>query len=747
MLSDPTVPKLVHLRTDGMSLVLDTSHGRVPRAVYWGSELQHETAHTLWAVALTNREAFDGDAPDDLRETGIIPLERNAWKGRPGLVGYRENGLSWSARLALTAVTGGVLEGDVLVVNQGEAVFTLEDTRNGLHLILTIEVLPHAIGTLRARLTNTAGGDYHLQELGVALPLPLEANEILDTTGRWGKERQAQRRPVVIGCDLRENRRGRTGPDASGITYVGPQGFSFREGEVWGFHPAFSGNQRTWVEKTNAGEQVIAGSELLQPGEVILAEGESYETPVFYFQYARGLDQAANNLHRWLRGRDNHVKGPRPVTFNVWEAVYFTHDPQVIMNLAEAAASVGVERFVLDDGWFNKRRDDWAGLGDWFVDTDVWPGGLGALADKVRDLGMEFGLWLEPEMINLDSDLARNHPEWIMGAQGSADAEDLPLLARHQQVLNISIPEASQYLENQIVKLVQDYGIAYIKWDHNRDLTEAGDLTKGGRAAVSAQTRAFYTLVDAIKARCPGLEIESCSSGGARVDLEVMQHTDRVWVSDCIDPVERQIMMRWTGQMLPPELLGSHVASPHSHTTGRWSSMAMRGATAVWGHFGIEWDVTSASPEELDELREWVEYYKANRDFLHSGETVRCETPDDSLWLHGVVNESRDRGLFEMVTRHRSAIAPRGRLRFAGLDDTKTYRIRPVIVGNAPSGLVAPPWFGLADDYERTDLREFSYSQHIPGIVMTGQALQQVGVHAPRLHPDQALLIDITEEI
>ncbi|MDO5677913.1 MAG: alpha-galactosidase [Propionibacteriaceae bacterium] len=730
-----------------MSMVLDTTQGKVPRVVYWGAELTAETPESVMAIVIVNREAWDGNAPDDLRETGIIPLEANAWKGRQGLVGHRDGGVSWSPRLKLADVqySSGEVEEGVLDA-AGEVAFLLYDERNGLRLRLTLEVLPFGVGRARASLTNTLETKFHLHELGIALPVPLEANEILDATGRWGKEKHAQRRPVSLTCDLRENRRGRTGSDAPGMTFVGPRGFSFRHGEIWGFHTAFSGNHRTWVEKLPSGEQVIGGSEVLLPGEISLAEGETYDSPAFYFQHAHGLDEAANALHQWMRSRPHHVSLHRPVTFNVWEAVYFEQDPTTIMSLADKAASVGVERFVLDDGWFRGRRDDWAGLGDWYVDTDLWPEGLEPLAAHVRSLGMEFGLWFEPEMINQDSDLARAHPEWIMGAQGGTSPEELPLLARHQQVLNIALPEASKYLEDRIVGLVQELGIGYIKWDHNRDLTEAGDLTIGGRAAVSRQTRAFYALVDAIKARCPGLEIESCSSGGARVDLEVMQHMDRVWVSDCIDPVERQAMMRWTGQLLPPELLGSHIASPWSHSTGRWSTIAMRGATAIWGHLGIEWDISTASEEELADLRLWVEFYKQNRQFLHSGETIRCETPDDSIWLHGVVDASRSRALFEMVTRHRSVVAPRGRLRFAGLDPAKVYRIRPVLVGSPPSGLVAPPWFGLAAGYVATNERRFEPSQQIPGIVMTGAALQESGVHTPRLHPDQSLVIEIAEE-
>src|SRR5699024_5253862 len=240
-------------------------------------------------------------------------------------------------------------------------------------------------------------------------------------------------------------------------------------------------------------------------------------------------------FHRHLRAREHHVDRRRPVTLNVWEAVYFAHDLARLTDLADRAAALGVERFVLDDGWFGSRRDDFSGLGDWVGSEEVWPDGLGPLIDHVTGLGMEFGLWFEPEMVNEDSDVARAHPEWVLGPSPTA----LPLESRHQQVLNLSLPEAYEHVRTQMLDVLDRYDIGYLKWDHNRDLLEAATRATG-RAAVHEQTLAAYRLMDELKAAHPGLEIESCSSGGARVDLEVLEHTDRVWVSDCIDPLERQ---------------------------------------------------------------------------------------------------------------------------------------------------------------------------------------------------------------
>jgi alpha-galactosidase len=429
------------------------------------------------------------------------------------------------------------------------------------------------------------------------------------------------------------------------------------------------------------------------------------------------------------------------VTINVWEAVYFDHDLDRLVDLAERAADLGVERYVLDDGWFGARRNDRAGLGDWTVSPDVWPDGLHPLVDKVTELGMEFGLWFEPEMVNLDSDAARAHPEWVMATGGR-----LPVESRSQQVINLGIPACYAYIRDAIFAILAEYRIGYLKWDHNRDLIDAG-TAPSGRPGVHEQTLAFYRLVDEIKAAHPGLEIESCSSGGARVDLGVLERTDRVWVSDCIDPLERQQMNRWTTQLIPPELMGSHIASGRSHTTGRIHDLGFRAATAVFGHLGIEWDLSVAGVDELAELAAWIDFFKTHRALLLGGDLVRLDLPDQSVTVHGVVAPDRSRAIYSFASVARSEVVFPGRLRFPGLDPDRRYRIRPVSVGPPPSGLAPPPWWGfdLVVDPE-------AYGGHLPGawpdqdaraeagVVARGAVLGAAGLMAADVHPEQAVL-------
>jgi alpha-galactosidase len=333
---------------------------------------------------------------------------------------------------------------------------------------------------------------------------------------------------------------------------------------------------------------------------------------------------------------------------------------------------------------------------------------------------MQFGLWFEPEMVNPDSDLARAHPEWIMATGGRT-----PPAARHQQVLDLGHPEAYAYLLQRLDSLVTEYGIGYIKWDHNRDLVEAGHGPRG-TAGVHAQTAAVYRLIDELRARHPELEIESCSSGGGRIDLGILERTDRVWTSDCIDALERQQIQRWTGLLLPPELLGSHVASPVAHTTGRAHTLDFRAATALFGHFGIEWDLTLASPAERARLAEWVAAYKRLRSLLHTGTVVRADHHDPALWLHGVVAPDRSRAVYALVQTATSVQSPPGRVRLPGLDPDALYRLAPLAPGDRPEGPTgfALPWW-------RGD-----------GVELPGHVLTTAGVQAPAQYPERAVLVE-----
>jgi alpha-galactosidase len=701
----------LHLRGGGVSLLLDL-RGDDARVLHWGAELGRGVDEVDLALLTPGAPHTAADGP-----VSLLPQASRGWRGTPGLTGDR-GGRSYSPRFVV----------DSTEQTEHGAVLHLSDAAAGLSARIELTLDDTGLLVIDQRLGNAGSGAgsgadaYRLTALDVTLPVPGTATESLDLAGRWAREKHPQRRRIDFGTWSRAGRLGRTGHDSTLVVAAGTAGFSWRSGEVWAVHLGWSGDHESRVERTGDGQTVLAAGELLHPGEVVLRPGEEYRAPLVYAAYSGvGLDGVSARFHDWLRARATHPRTPRPVVLNTWEAVYFDHDLDTLKQLADAAADLGVERFVLDDGWFLGRRNDKAGLGDWYVDPTVWPNGLGPLIDHVRSRGMQFGLWVEPEMINEDSDLAREHPDWISGP-----GDRLSLRWRNQQVLDLVNPDAWHHIFDRLDALLTENRIAYLKWDQNRDQLEMGH---DGRAATHAQTLAVYRLLDALRVAHPGVEIESCSSGGARVDLGILARTDRVWASDTNDALERQTIQRWTQLVLPPELIGQHVGPHTSHTTGRTHDLSFRIATALFGHFGIEWDVRTLNEAERAELKTAIAFYKEHRALLHTGCSVRLDRPDDTDAAYGVVAADRSRAIFayaRLITQP-NEVAPR--IRFEGLDPDRDYRVAaglPVAVG-ALAIRTRPLWLrGTGDS---------------AGAVVPGRVLQEVGLPMPGLHPEHACVI------
>jgi alpha-galactosidase len=680
-----------------------------------------------------------------VRPCALLPEHASGWFGRPGLAGHRVDttggqpaaGRDWSPAFR-----------PVRSERDGRrARVEAEDTVGGLRLVTEVEAVPG--GAIRARhaLTNTGGEPYVVDSLEVVFPLPGRVGEVLDFTGRQTAERIPQRHALTDGLWLREGRRGHTGHDSATLLAAGVPGFGFGSGEVYGVHVAWSGNTVHRVERVPSslsmttgyprpsaapsttggsgggappgqpgqrerllpGVTTIGGGELLLPGEIALAPGDSYTTPWVYVAASRtGLDGLAAQFHGYLRALPAHPGSPRPVNLNVWEAVYFRHEFAPLAALADIAADIGVERYVLDDGWFTSRRSDRAGLGDWGVDEAVWPGGLHRLVNYVRSRGMRFGIWIEPEMVNPDSDLYRAHPDWILST-----GQRVPPLQRHQLALDLTRPEVTAYLFDRISGLLSEYPISYVKWDCNRDLIDAGSAARGGAAAAREQTLAVYALLDRLRLEHPDVEWESCAAGGGRIDLAMLERVQRVWTSDMTDALARQSIQRWTGQLVPPEYLGAHVSAPFSHQTGRYMPLALRCSTALFGHFGIEWDITKASDDELAELAAWIRLYKRHRTLIHTGHVVRIDMPDGTAWMHGVVAADRSAALMCYVQLDEPRNDQPSALRIPGLDPQRRYRVTDVTPGAQP-----PRRPGLAED-------------RVSGIEASGSALAEIGLAIP----------------
>ena len=672
---------------------------------HWGAPILGQNHD----IALASRVSIANSSWDEPQLPGLMRESARGFLGRPTLSGHR-NGKAWSTKFEVTDFH-----------HQGNhCAVTLRDFHAELEVIVTFDLDAFGVLIQKATVKNIGNSDYVLNEFIHWLPLPREATQTLDFAGRWSNERQPQRRDIQIGTWVRESREGRSGHNFSIADIALTAQTSFQSGSAWTTSIAWSGNSHYLVERGFDGQQSIGAGELLLAGEVILKGNESYEAPALFAVYSsQGLDGVSAAFHSHLRAREIHPQRPRPLTLNMWEALYFDHNESKIRELVDVASEIGVERVVLDDGWFHSRRNDRSGLGDWVIDSAVWPNGLTPVIEYINSKGIEFGLWFEGEMVNPDSDLYRAHPEWILH-----EGDRTPPLWRHQLVLDLGHEEAYKHVLEQTSSLLAAHNIVYIKWDHNRVLVDAGHL---GTAGVRRQTQAIYRLFAELKKRHAGLEIESCASGGARIDLGVIDYVDRFWTSDNNDALERQTIQRWTSQVIPPEMLGTHIGPTHGHQTGRTLELSMRAITALFGHAGIEWNITQATAEERANLATWAKYYKDNRALLHSGKSVRIDYPDEHGYLHGVISADTKKSIFAYVQLTPTVTIHPASLKFAGLDAAANYSVKAVYPAGKPRYmLITPP-------------------QWMDGITMSGSALATIGVSAPILAPANAVLIEITK--
>ena len=694
------VDRAQFLANEKSAIVFSVDSVGLPQIVHWGAPIGADPVRAANAIVTTATPAIMNSSFDGPRVFSVMPTENDGWSGTPGVSGHSGRGVT-VPRLTLTEVE-----------KRGSSIrFMLQSPEAEIELRYDLD----AAGILSATAALTAKVNYDLAALRLMVPLPARASEIVDLTGRWSRERTPQRMPVVDGTHYRASRRGRPGHDSPTLEMVGTPGFGFRSGEVWGVHIAWSGDQEYLVERLPEGAgslaSVLGAGELVRPGEVSLPAGTTYRTPKVLFAWSpAGIDGLSESFHAHVRSMPSHPTSQRPLVLNTWEAVYFDHDLERLEQLAHVAARVGVERFVLDDGWFEGRRDDHSSLGDWWVDPAVWPEGLGALSAAVHELGMQFGLWFEPEMISADSSVAREHPDWVVNPSGQE--------WRHQQVLDLVNPDAFSFVLERMSHVIAASSVDFVKWDHNRDLH--------GAQSVHGQTTAMYALLDQLLIRHPGLEIESCASGGGRVDLGILQRTHRVWPSDTNDPIERQQIQRWTGLIVPPELVGTHVGAAESHTTHRVTSLGFRLATALFGHAGIEWDLASNSDEELVAITAWATLYRRLRPLLHSGTTVRADLPaDDAIW-HGVVSKDQSAAVYCWAQLDTQPLLHSERIRFDGLDPLRDYRV--AIIGDLEPGsrheIADPAWTAAA--------------VRVPGSILT-----QAGLPMPVLNPGHALLFEV----
>ncbi|EGQ8078099.1 alpha-galactosidase [Vibrio vulnificus] len=700
MMTNKTVIEL-----SGRETQLMVELGEYAEILHWGNKIQGKLESARVAL---HRPVPYGRLDTDVAMTLHPELGRGVFSS-PGVEGHRD-GQDWAPVFVISHIEHG----------QGSIIIQSEDAIAGLRLTTELMLDLHDVVKTRHTLTNIKAGLYQVNRLANTLPLPARANELMTYYGRWVHEFQMVRQPLLQGGYQQENRRGRTSHEHYPALVAGSAHFDEMSGDVWGFHFAWSGNHRLRVDVKADGRRYMQAEVIYLPGEVALKEGESLTTPWLYASYSNcGLNGMSHHFHSHVRDSilpEDFTNKLRPIHLNTWEGIYFDHDPEYIMSMATQSAEMGVERFIIDDGWFKGRNGDKAGLGDWFLCETKYPNGLQPIVEHVNKLGMEFGLWFEPEMINKDSDLYRAHPDWLLAVEGYQQPT-----GRNQYVINLQNDDAFNFLFERLDHFLSTYNIAYIKWDMNREVVQPAHL---GQAAGHNQTQRYYQLVDKVRAKHPKVEIESCAAGGGRIDFEVLKRTHRFWASDNNDALERQTIQRGMSYFFPPEVMGSHIGASHCHSTRRRHSIEFRGLTALFGHMGIELDPVKEAQAEKEGFERYIKLHKMLRPLLHSGRTWRVPTDDKAHQIHAVVANDHSQAVVMIAQLAMPTNSLSGHLRIPGLDPQATYRVTVLDKPSNYDDIVnyQPPWTES-------------------GCELSGAWCEEVGLTMPILDAESAMLL------
>ncbi|MFT7438180.1 MAG: alpha-galactosidase [Polaribacter sp.] len=704
----PSIKSFYALHSRNCSLVIDC-RGNAPAILYWGSRLSEATSPDMLSLLATRQELQACQAQEAL--ITLSPEAATGFMGSPGVQMHR-SGRQW----AIYAKTKSVN----LVDNQ----LTIISQCHGAEIQLTHCLALHAstdVLTATTAITNIGSSALWLDRCDApCIPLPMRYNKILGFTGRWANEFQQVSIDRFPGAYVRENRSGRTSHDSFPGVVVHTEDTNESSGSAYGLHLGWSGNHQLRIEEQHTGQAYAQLGELFFPGEMSLEPGEKYCSPTLYgTSTAHGFSAISESFHGYVRASltDKRVRNKvRPVHFNTWEAVYFDLSYDRLCELADVAAEVGAERFVLDDGWFKNRKSDKAGLGDWFVDNTVFEDGLGPLIDHVKAKNMEFGLWVEPEMVNPDSDLYRAHSDWVL------NADPAPLiLSRNQLVLDLTRTEVQTYLFERLDALLTEYSISYLKWDMNRAVYQPNN--QGGRAVGHYQTNALYTLLGRLRAAHPAVEIESCSSGGGRADFGILGFTDRIWTSDSNDALDRLRIQKGFSMFFPAEVMGAHIGPGVCHITGRILSMETRAGVAMFGHMGIEANLLEMDDDQTETLKAGVALHKKHRQLIHSGNLVRLNTQSNENGF-GIIAQDGGEALFSYTQLDSLSHSVGGRLQFIGLDSNGLYQVSIV-------------WPQEPKSYSTSIL------DVINGSVISGEALTKAGIQLPIMHPASLLVFHL----
>lgn len=571
----------------------------------------------------------------------------------------------------------------VYTEHDGEAE-TLElelwDELAGLKVILSYTVFEHESAIARSvRFINESKESVQLERaLSASLDFQDSDFDCLYLSGAWARERHVQRRKLAPGVTGISSRRGSSSHQQNPFIALLRPDANERQGEVYGFSLVYSGNFVAEAEVEQFGTTRLQIG--LNPFDFSwnLEPGESFQTPETVMVYSNegmgGMSRTYHRLYRTRLCRGPHRDRERPILVNNWEATYFDFNADKIEAIAKSGSELGIELFVLDDGWFGRRDKDNSSLGDWFEDRRKLPEGLRDLAERVNKTGLQFGLWVEPEMASPDSDLYRSHPDWCLHVPDRRRTE-----ARDQLVLDMSREDVRTYLYERLGDIFRSVPISYVKWDMNRNMTEIGSAQcppERQKETAHRYMLGLYDLLEKLTTEFPDILFESCSGGGGRFDPGMLYYMPQTWTSDDTDAVERLKIQYGTSLVYPVSTMGAHVSAVPNHQVGRTTSLDFRGDVAMSGNFGYELDLTKFTEEEQETARRQIAAYKEIRGLVQQGDLYRLLSPfegNETSWLF--VSPDQDEALWFYFKVLAEPNAPLKNVKLQGLDPKKNYRL------------------------------------------------------------------------
>lgn len=557
---------------------------------------------------------------------------------------------------------------------------TLKDDVIGLVVKLNYTVFPKQNVIVRNVEFINEGEDELklLKAMSLQLDLPDDEFDFIHFSGAWLRERQLYRTALRPGLQSIDSLRYSSSPQNNPFFMLSRKNTTEESGEVYGFNLIYSGNFQNSVEVDHfSTTRVLVGLNPVE-FEYLLEPKMSFMTPEAVMSYsAQGINALSQQLANFYQDHlvnPHFAKRPRPIVLNSWETMYFNLTTDKVLELARCGQQLGIELFVLDDGWFGHREGDDSSLGDWTTDYRRIPKGVSYIADEIHKMGMQFGLWFEPEMISIDSELYRNHPEWMI-----CTPHRKPSVGRHQYVLDFTNPEVIDYLFDAISKMIHETKLEYIKWDYNRHITDAYTTTLPTTRQMEFGHRyilGVYQLLERLTKAYPDVLFESCSSGGGRFDLGMMYYAPQAWTSDDTDPIERLKIQHGTSYGYSLSMMSAHVSASPNEQSGRRTSLDTRAAVAYFGVFGYELDVTTLDAEEAEKVKEQIRFYKKYRDVFQYGNFYRIRSPfeDDAVdWQVVSKDQSTSILVHTSLTSHLNP--GYSVVKFCGLDDGKRYTI------------------------------------------------------------------------